>query len=78
MVKKGEAGLGSEWRDQEKSKSMSVSSDDRVLQIPAVFIALLSTVAQTSAEGGDELYERAKVEKTLVLYGAGPARSHDR
>jgi ABC-type Fe3+ transport system substrate-binding protein len=49
------------------------------LHISPLFIPLLiCSVAQTHAEGGDEVYERAKVEKTLLLYGAGPPGSHDR
>jgi ABC-type Fe3+ transport system substrate-binding protein len=50
-----------------------------VLRILALLFALLIwSIAPTRAEGGDELYERAKAEKTLVLYGAGPPGSHDR
>jgi ABC-type Fe3+ transport system substrate-binding protein len=38
----------------------------------------LVCTAQAHAESMDELYEKAKLEKTLVLYGAGPTGSHDR
>src|SRR5215470_12570325 len=39
-------------------------------------VAMLA--AQARAESVDELYEKAKREQTLVLYGAGPTGSHDR
>ena len=39
---------------------------------------LACCVEQARAESMDELYENAKLEKTLVLYGAGPTGSHDR
>src|SRR5579862_5050021 len=35
-------------------------------------------VAPISAQTVDELYQKAKDEKTVVLYGAGPTGSHDR
>jgi ABC-type Fe3+ transport system substrate-binding protein len=58
---------------------MSVSSQGRLLHIsPLVIPLLICSIWQTRADGSDELYQRAKVEKTLVLYGAGPAGSHDR
>src|SRR5215470_5814484 len=42
-------------------------------------IALLAAcAAHARAESMDELYEKAKREQTLVLYGAGPTGSHDR
>ena len=40
--------------------------------------ALAACAAQARAESLDELYAKAKLEKTLVLYGAGPTGSHDR
>jgi ABC-type Fe3+ transport system substrate-binding protein len=40
--------------------------------------ALLCSVAQARAESMDELYDKAKQETHLALYGAGPAGSHDR
>jgi len=43
-----------------------------------VVSGLACCVAQARAETMDELYEKAKLEKTLVLYGAGPTGSHDR
>ena len=47
--------------------------------MPVLLIASLgccTTLAQ--AESIDALYEKAKLEKTLALYGAGPSGSHDR
>ena len=41
-------------------------------------IALVPAVATARAESIDALYEKAKHERTLVLYGAGPPGSHDR
>ena len=35
-------------------------------------------MAPARAESIDALYEKAKLEKTVVLYGAGPTGSHDR
>ena len=56
---------------------MSVSS--RPARALPLLIALLACcVVQARAESMDELYENAKLEKTLVLYGAGPTGSHDR
>jgi ABC-type Fe3+ transport system substrate-binding protein len=45
---------------------------------PLLLASLLCATAQASAETMDELYEKAKLEKTITLYGAGPAGSHDR
>ena len=45
---------------------------------PLVVVSLACCVLQARAESIDELYEKAKLEKTLVLYGAGPTGSHDR
>jgi hypothetical protein len=39
---------------------------------------LIICVAQVRAESLDALYEKAKLEKTVALYGAGPTGSHDR
>jgi ABC-type Fe3+ transport system substrate-binding protein len=39
-------------------------------------LAACATLAR--AESMDELYAKAKLEKTLALYGAGPSGSHDR
>jgi len=41
-------------------------------------LSLACAASPTRAESIDELYEKAKLEQTLVLYGAGPASSHDR
>ena len=46
--------------------------------IPLLLASLLCAAAQAHAESMDELYEKAKLEKTVTLYGAGPAGSHDR
>jgi len=44
-----------------------------------LLIASLATcITQARAQSMDELYEQAKLEKTLALYGAGPSGSHDR
>jgi ABC-type Fe3+ transport system substrate-binding protein len=56
---------------------MTVSS--RHLRFPALLAAALACcAAQGRAQSMDELYEKAKLEKTVVLYGAGPTGSHDR
>jgi hypothetical protein len=41
-------------------------------------LTLGSSAGLAHAESMDELYARAKLEQTLVLYGAGPTGSHDR
>jgi ABC-type Fe3+ transport system substrate-binding protein len=46
--------------------------------LPLLAASLACCVAPARAESIDELYEKAKLEKTLVLYGAGPTGSHDR
>jgi len=44
-----------------------------------LFIAVLAAgTAEARAQSMDELYQKAKLEQTLVLYGAGPTGSHDR
>jgi ABC-type Fe3+ transport system substrate-binding protein len=45
---------------------------------PAIVLLLLCSAAPARAESMDELYEKAKQEKTLAFYGAGPTGSHDR
>ena len=40
--------------------------------------ACIVGAAPIGAQTVDELYQKAKVEKTVVLYGAGPTGSHDR
>ena len=48
-------------------------------RIPVLLIASLGCCTTLAhAESIDALYEQAKLEKTLVLYGAGPSGSHDR
>jgi ABC-type Fe3+ transport system substrate-binding protein len=46
--------------------------------IPLAIALLATCAAWARAETMDELYAKAKQEKTLVLYGAGPTGSHDR
>jgi ABC-type Fe3+ transport system substrate-binding protein len=46
--------------------------------LSALLASLVCAAAQARAETMDQLYEKAKLEKTLALYGAGPAGSHDR
>src|SRR5262245_20629905 len=48
----------------------------RAFPLPVVLLAACAGWAR--AETMDELYAKAKQEKTLVLYGAGPTGSHDR
>ena len=40
--------------------------------------SLVVCAGQASAESLDDLYAKAKLEKTVVLYGAGPTGSHER
>ena len=44
----------------------------------AAAAALGLGIASAHAQSIDELYQKAKAEKTVVLYGAGPTGSHDR
>ena len=46
--------------------------------LPLLAASLACCVAPARAESIDALYEKAKLEKTVVLYGAGPTGSHDR
>jgi ABC-type Fe3+ transport system substrate-binding protein len=48
----------------------------RMLVLAAVLAAVCATT--TRAQTIDELYRKAKDEKTVVLYGAGPNGSHER
>jgi ABC-type Fe3+ transport system substrate-binding protein len=58
---------------------MIVSSNYILPQMLAVTAAWwVICNAPTHAQSIDELYQKAKVEKTVVLYGAGPTGSHDR
>jgi ABC-type Fe3+ transport system substrate-binding protein len=46
--------------------------------LPVLLLTSLIVVAtQARAETMDELYEKAKLEKTLAFYGAGPSGSHN-
>src|SRR5262245_57870012 len=47
------------------------------LRASALLLACLASAA-ARAESMDELYDQAKREGAVVLYGAGPAGSHDR
>ena len=56
-----------------------MTAHSNLLRIPALLAASLACCAlEARAESMDALYEQAKLEKTLVLYGAGPTGSHDR
>src|SRR5262245_23578805 len=46
--------------------------------LPLAIALLAACAGWARAETMDELYAKAKQEKTLVLYGAGPTGSHDR
>jgi hypothetical protein len=56
---------------------MRVLSKPRRMLVPLIALPV-SCAALAHAESVDALYEKAKLEKTLVLYGAGPTGSHDR
>ena len=48
-------------------------------RMPVLLIASLGCCTTLAhAESIDALYEKAKLEKTVALYGAGPSGSHDR
>ena len=56
-----------------------MSARSNLSRIPALLAAALACCAlEARAESMDALYEKAKSEKTVVLYGAGPTGSHDR
>ena len=56
-----------------------MSAHSNFSRIPALLAASLACCAlQARAESMDALYAKAKLEKTVVLYGAGPTGSHDR
>ena len=54
----------------------ALSKPPRTLVLLAASLTCCTTLAR--AESIDALYEKAKLEKTLALYGAGPSGSHDR
>ena len=56
---------------------MRALSKPRRMLVPLIALPV-SCAALAHAESVDALYEKAKLEKTLVLYGAGPTGSHDR
>jgi len=53
-----------------------------IVPLPRAAVLTVSSLAvcivEAGAEGLDALYEKARLEKTVVLYGAGPTGSHDR
>src|SRR6266853_44589 len=57
---------------------MIVSSNCILPRMLAVAAASWLCAAPAHAQSIDELYQIAKVEKTVTLYGAGPTGSHDR
>src|SRR5881275_540568 len=59
--------------------SMMTSSNHILPQTLAVTAASwIICVAPAHAQSIDELYQKAREEKTVALYGAGPTGSHDR
>jgi hypothetical protein len=62
--------------EQKVRKMLGGNSMPRIILI--LLTSLACAAAQARAETMDELYEKAKLEKTITLYGAGPAGSHDR
>jgi ABC-type Fe3+ transport system substrate-binding protein len=61
---------------REKTTMRALSGPARLMAFLALSFAWSPMPAR--AESIDELYARAKLEQTLVLYGAGPTGSHDR
>jgi hypothetical protein len=56
---------------------MTATSAKRVLQTSFAMVALLLFDVESShAETLDQLYEKAKLDKTLVFYSGGPASPH--
>jgi ABC-type Fe3+ transport system substrate-binding protein len=57
-----------------------IASSDYILpqMLAGTAASWIICTAPTHAQSIDELYQRARVEKTVALYGAGPAGSHDR
>ena len=56
-----------------------MTAHSNLLRISVLLAASLACYAlEARAESMDALYEKAKLEKTLALYGAGPTGSHDR
>jgi len=60
------------------SFNMKVLSVYLLPQTLVLTAATLISGTPTFAQGIDELYQQAILEKTVVLYGAGPTGSHDR
>jgi ABC-type Fe3+ transport system substrate-binding protein len=50
--------------------SQVIARSARLISLSAVFLICAASIA--SAQTADALYEKAKLEKTLALYGAGP------
>jgi len=57
---------------------MIASSNCILPQMLAVTAVSWICTVPTHAQSIDELYQKARVEKTVALYGAGPTGSHDR
>src|SRR5207237_5053159 len=57
---------------------MIASSNCMLPQLLAVAAAASVCIAPAHAQSIDELYQKAREEKTVALYGAGPTGSHDR
>jgi ABC-type Fe3+ transport system substrate-binding protein len=57
---------------------MSARTKLPVLHLVSLLASFVVGALPARAETMDELYEKAKLEKTLAFYGAGPASSHDR
>ena len=57
---------------------MTATSAKRVLQTSFTMVALLPfDVGSSYGETLDQLYEKAKLDKTLVFYSGGPAAPHE-
>src|SRR5436190_20817555 len=63
---------------QIKGPNMIASSNCILPQMFAVTAVSWICTVPTHAQSIDELYQKARVEKTVALYGAGPTGSHDR
>ena len=62
-----------------RSEETTMRALSKPPRMPVLLIASLGCCTTLAhAESMDALYEKAKLEKTLVLYGAGPTGSHDR
>lgn len=57
---------------------MSEVSASRLRILSLLAASLVCAAATAHAQGNDELYEKAKIEKTLILYAAGPSDPYQR